>query len=89
MRWTFQTLVDCLKERIKRADSEDMDITQLYYKKNKSRTTVKLTDDGDIMPLPNAYPLPYKEGKCKRQTTMYLAVGLIKDLRYRLNFCCH
>ena len=88
MRWTFQTLVGCVKEHIKRVTgSEDVDITQLYYKKSKSRTVVKLTGDGDIIPLLNEYPLTYKGGKRKKQTTMYLAVDLKKGLCYRLNFC--
>lgn len=51
-----------------------------YYsfttKKNKSKTVVKQTGDGDITALLKEYPLEYKSGKRKSETTMYLAVDL-------------
>ena len=70
---TYQTLLDRVKEYIKRVMKvEAVDILQLYYKKNKSKTVVKLTGDGDITALLKEYPLEYKSGKRKSETTYIL-----------------
>ena len=77
-----------MKQHIKRETNSDgeVDITQLYYKKNKGKTVVKLTGDGDILALLNEYPLTYKSGKRKKETTMYLAVDLQKGMLEWLQF---
>ena len=77
-----------MKQHIKRVTNSDgeVDITQLYYKKSKGKTVVKLTGDGDILALLNEYPLTYKSGKRKKETTMYLAVDLQKGMLEWLQF---
>ena len=79
---------DCVKQHIKRVTNSDgeVDITQLYYKKSKRKTVVKLSGDGDVLALLNEYPLTYKSGKRKRETTMYLAVDLKKGMLEWLEF---
>lgn len=71
-------MLDSVKEYIKRVmNVEAVDIVQLYYKKkNKWKTVVKLKGYGDITALLKEYPLEYKSGKRKPETTMYLAVDL-------------
>lgn len=77
-----------MKQHIKRVTNsdEEVDITRLYYKKSKGKTVVKLTGDGDILALLNEYPLTYKSGKRKRETTMYLAVDLQRGMLEWLQF---
>ena len=76
----YETLWDCVIQHIKRVTNSDgeVDIAQLYYKKSKGKTVLKLSGDGDVLALLNEYPQTYKSRKRKRETTtvMYLAVDL-------------
>ena len=74
-------------QKVTNSDGE-VDITQLYYKKSKGKTVVKLSGDGDVLALLNEYPLTYKSGKRKRETTtgMYLAVDLKEGMLEWLQF---
>ena len=87
-RWTYQTLWDCVKQHIKRVTNSDgeVDITQLYYKKSKGKTVLKLSGGGDVLALLNECPQTYKSRKRKRETTMYLAADLKKGMLKWLQF---
>jgi len=57
------------------SNNNDVDIAQLYYKKNRCKTVVKLTGDQDIKSLLDNYPMK-RVGANKLLATMYIEVDL-------------
>lgn len=75
-RWTYETLLDCVRNYVRRVSNNQLlDISTLYYKKNRSKTVVKMTGDGDVKSLLDQYPMKRVSGN-KLVATMYLAVDL-------------
>jgi len=76
-RWTYETLLSCVQDYVRRATANpEAKVDKMYYKKSKGKAVVNLNDDGDISSLLNEYPLTYKSGEKRSETVMYLAVDL-------------
>ena len=74
--WTFETLLDCVRDYVRRVSNDQrLDISQLYYKKNRCKTVVQITGDEDIKSLLDHFPMK-RVGRNKLVATMYLAVDL-------------
>lgn len=75
-RWTFDTLIDIVRDYVRRvSNNTSLEVLNLYYKKNRSKTVVKMTGDGDINALLDQYPMK-RVNSSKMSATMYLAVDL-------------
>ena len=77
-RWTYQTLLACVEDYTKNVVGEALTVSQLYFKKSKSKAVVKMAGDADIPALLKEYPLTYQSGKRRSEVIMYLAVDLEK-----------
>ena len=77
-RWTYNTLLACVKDYSTRSLGEEVEVLQLYCKKAKAKTVVKINSDTDIPALLNEYPLCYKSGKNRSEVVMYVAVDFRK-----------
>ena len=77
------TLTDCVRDYVRLVSNDKtQDIAQLYYKKSRSKTVVKISSDMDIKSLLDQYPMK-RTSNNKSLSTMYLAVDL-KGKNYSL-----
>ena len=75
-RWTFETLKNCVEDYVQRKTNERHCVKQLYYKRSRGKSVVRLDGDSDISALLDEYPLRYPSGKKRERSIMYLAVDL-------------
>lgn len=86
-RWTFQTLKSCVEDYInRRSDTGERRVKQLYYKRARGKSVVRLDSDTDISSLLDEYPLRHPNGKKKSRCIMYLAADMQDINGKRLEF---
>ncbi|KAK3753407.1 hypothetical protein QZH41_018357 [Actinostola sp. cb2023] len=74
-RWDYITLKTQLKRHVSsRLNNDDINIDNIYYKKNKGKTVVKIENDGDLPFVLKEYPFKYANGKQRPSSSIYLAV---------------
>ena len=87
-RWTLKTLKNCVEDYINRkTDGVECRVKQLFYRRARGKSIVRLDSESDISALLDEYPLRHPTGKKKSgRCIMYLAADLEKINGKRLSF---
>ena len=78
-RQTLKTIQNCVEHYINRKSEgrEPHRVKQLYYKRARSKSIVRLDSESDVSSLIDEYPLRHPTGKKKNgRCIMYLAADL-------------
>ena len=77
-RWTLKTLKNCVEDYINRkTDGVERRVKQLFYRRARGKSIVRLDSESDISALLDEYPLRHPTGKKKSgRCIMYLAADL-------------
>ena len=88
-RWTLKTLKNCVEDYINRkSDGGERRVKQLFYRRARGKSIVRLDSESDISALLDEYPLRHPTGKKKSgRCIMYLAADLENINGKRLISC--
>ena len=77
-QWTLKTLKNCVEEYINRkSNGGERCVKQLFYRRARGKSIVRLDSESDISVLLDEYPLRHPAGKKKSgRCIMYLAADL-------------